>query len=56
MNIQSVQEQIVKEFSVVDDWTERYKLIIKLGSTLPPFPEHERKDANLVKGCQSQVW
>ncbi|XWN37203.1 MAG: SufE family protein [Balneola sp.] len=56
MDIQEVQERIVKEFSLFEDWTERYKYIIKHGEKLKSLPEKDRVEGNLVKGCQSQVW
>ncbi len=56
MNIEDVQERIIKEFELFDDWTERYKYIIKHGNKLEPLPEEDRVESNLVKGCQSQVW
>ncbi|MBO6792849.1 MAG: SufE family protein [Balneolaceae bacterium] len=56
MTINEIQERIIKEFSLFDDWTDKYKHIIKLGSKLEALPEKDHKDENLVKGCQSQVW
>ena len=56
MNIPEIQERIVKEFSLFEDWTEKYKYIIKLGAKLEAMPPQKRVDSNLVKGCQSQVW
>lgn len=56
MDIQEVQERIVKEFSLFEDWTERYKYIIKHGEKLDVLPDEYRVEDNLVKGCQSQVW
>lgn len=56
MDIQDVQERIVREFSLFEDWTERYKYIIKHGDKLEALPEEDRVESNLVKGCQSQVW
>ena len=56
MDIQELQERIIKEFSLFEDWTEKYKHIIKLGSKLEELPEGDHIDSNLVKGCQSQVW
>ena len=56
MDIQEIQERIIKEFSLFEDWTEKYKYIIKLGTKLDPLPEEDHIDSNLVKGCQSQVW
>ena len=56
MDIKELEERIVKEFSLFEDWTEKYKYIIKLGTRLDPLPEEDHVDSNLVKGCQSQVW
>ncbi|MEO1021597.1 MAG: SufE family protein [Bacteroidota bacterium] len=56
MDIQDVQNRIIKEFELLSDWPERYKYIIKLGGKLSEFPEQHRRPENLVKGCQSQVW
>ncbi len=56
MDIQEVQERIVKEFGLFEDWTERYKYIIKHGDRLEPLPDEDRTEDNLVKGCQNQVW
>ncbi|MBO6537321.1 MAG: SufE family protein [Balneolaceae bacterium] len=56
MTINDIQQRIIKEFSLFQDWTDKYKHIIKLGSKLEPLPEEDHKDENLVKGCQSQVW
>lgn len=56
MNIEELGKRIVKEFSLLEDWSQRYKYIIKLGKKLEPLPEEHKVDENLVKGCQSQVW
>jgi len=56
MDIHEVQNRIVKEFSLFEDWTERYKYIIKHGDKLEPLASEDRVQENLVKGCQSQVW
>lgn len=56
MNIIEKQDRIVREFNLFEDWTERYKHIIKLGSKLDPLPGEDHIDENLVKGCQSKVW
>lgn len=55
---QSMQsfEDIVSDFSFLDDWDERYKYLIDLGRALPPYPEELRDDAHKVRGCASQVW
>ena len=48
--------EIEENFALFDDWDGRYDYLIELGRSLPPFPEAERTDANLVRGCQSRVW
>lgn len=54
--IKEIQEEIVDEFSMFDDWMQRYEYIIELGKTLPLIDEQYKKEENLIKGCQSQVW
>lgn len=49
-------ETIFDDFAFLDDWEERYRYIIELGSDLPPFPETSRDDTHKVRGCVSQVW
>jgi cysteine desulfuration protein SufE len=56
MDIKEVQERIIREFSLFEDWTERYKYIIKHGDKLEPLADEVRTEDNLVKGCQSRVW
>ena len=56
IGIEDTQNRIVREFNLFEDWTERYKHIIKLGSKLPPLDSSKKIDSNIVKGCQSQVW
>lgn len=53
--MQSIDE-IVESFSLLDDWEDRYAILIDLGKKLPSFPEDARTEANLVKGCVSKVW
>lgn len=55
-SIEEVQEEIVDEFTSVDDWMDRYTMIIDEGNTLPPLPEQYRTPSNLIEGCQSRVW
>jgi cysteine desulfuration protein SufE len=52
----TVQEEIIDEFALFEDWTERYKYIIELGRELPEMPESLKTEENKVRGCQSQVW
>lgn len=55
-SIEEVQEEIVDEFTSVDDWMDRYTMIIEEGNTLPPLHEQYRTPSNLIEGCQSRVW
>jgi cysteine desulfuration protein SufE len=56
MTIKEIQEEIIDEFSMFDDWMERYEYIIELGKSLPIIDETHKLDENLIKGCQSKVW
>lgn len=56
MTINEIQEQIVNEFSIYDDWLDRYQYIVDLGNSLTDFPTEEENDNNLIEGCQSKVW
>jgi len=56
MNIKEIQEEIVDEFSMFDDWLQRYEYIIDLGKKLPLIREEFKTDDNIIKGCQSKVW
>jgi cysteine desulfuration protein SufE len=49
-------DEIIENFSYLDQWDDRYRYVIELGRTLAPFPEPARTDANKVQGCASQVW
>ena len=49
-------DAIVDDFSVLDDWDDRYRYVIELGRRLAPLDEHDRNDRNKVQGCASQVW
>ena len=56
MKIKDIQEEIVDEFAMFDDWMERYEYIIELGKNLPLIKEEFKTENNLIKGCQSKVW
>jgi cysteine desulfuration protein SufE len=56
MTIKEIQEEIIDEFSMFDDWMQRYEYIIELGKSLPLIKEEFKTDNNLIKGCQSKVW
>ena len=49
-------DEIRDNFSLLDDWDDRYRYVIELGRTLDPMPEAEHSAANKVQGCASQVW
>ncbi|MEO9513000.1 MAG: SufE family protein [Flavobacteriaceae bacterium] len=56
MTIEKIQEEIVDEFSMFDDWMQRYEYMIELGKSLPLINEQFKTDDNIIKGCQSRVW
>ena len=56
MSIKEIQEEIIDEFSMFDDWMQRYEYIIDLGKKLPLIQEEFKTGDNLIKGCQSKVW
>jgi cysteine desulfuration protein SufE len=54
--IQEVQEEIVEEFSMFEDWMQRYEYMIELGKSLPMINIQYKTDDYIIKGCQSKVW
>ena len=56
MTIKEIQEDIVDEFSMFDDWMQRYEYMIELGKSLPLIEEKYKTEENTIKGCQSKVW
>lgn len=56
MRIEEIQEEIIDEFSMFDDWMQRYEYIIELGKSLPLIDEKFKTEENIIKGCQSKVW
>jgi len=56
MSIKEIQDEIVDEFSMFDDWMQRYEYIIDLGRGLPLIDEQYKTEDNIIKGCQSKVW
>nr|WP_319401390.1 SufE family protein [uncultured Carboxylicivirga sp.] len=56
MTINEIQNEIVEEFSVFDDWMDKYSYLIEIGNDLDGFQEENRLDNNLIEGCQSKVW
>ena len=56
MSIQDIQEEIIEEFAMFEDWMQRYEYMIDLGKTLPSIAPEFKTDDNIIKGCQSKVW
>lgn len=56
MTIQEIEDQIVSEFSMFDDWMDKYSYLIEIGSSMPSMNEAYKTGDNLIQGCQSQVW
>ena len=56
MTIQEIQDEIVDEFSMFEDWMQRYEYIIDLGKSLPLIDAQFKTEDNIIKGCQSKVW
>lgn len=56
MSIKEIQDEIVDEFSMFDDWMQRYEYIIELGKSLPLIEEQYKTEDNIIQGCQSKVW
>ncbi|MBP5659174.1 MAG: SufE family protein [Paludibacteraceae bacterium] len=54
--INEIQDEIIEEFTMMDEWIDRYELLIDYGKSLKGFPEEQRTKQNLIEGCQSQVW
>ena len=56
MSINDIQDEIIEEFSGLDDWMDRYQLLIDLGNEQAPLDEQYKTESNLIDGCQSRVW
>ncbi len=56
MTIKEIQKELIDEFSMFDDWMERYEYMIELGKSLPLIDENLKTEDKLIKGCQSRVW
>lgn len=54
--INETQDEIIEEFSELDDWMDRYQLLIDIGGEQEPLPESDKTEQNLIDGCQSRVW
>ncbi|HXJ99500.1 MAG TPA: SufE family protein [Gelidibacter sp.] len=56
MTIKAIQEELIDEFSMFEDWEERYQYMIDLGKSLPLIDDEYKTQEHLIKGCQSRVW
>ncbi len=56
MHISEIQNEIIDEFNMFDNWEDKYQYMIDLGKTLPKIDEEYKVESNLIKGCQSKVW
>jgi cysteine desulfuration protein SufE len=56
MTIQELQDEIIADFGLFDDWEQKYEYLIELGKELPLIDDQYKTDANLIRGCQSRVW
>lgn len=56
MTIEEIQQEIVDEFSVFEDWMDKYAYLIEIGSGITPMDSQYKTEDNLIKGCQSKVW
>lgn len=56
MSITDLQAEIVEEFSILDEWMEKYNYLIELGREIPQLGEADKKEEYLIQGCQSRVW
>ena len=54
--ITDIEQEIVEEFELFDDWADKYQYIIELGQKLPALSDEYKKEGNKIKGCQSSVW
>ena len=54
--INTIQDEIIEDFSYLDDWVEKYAYLIQLGNELEPLDPQYKTEEHLIKGCQSQVW
>ncbi|MBR1593195.1 MAG: SufE family protein [Alloprevotella sp.] len=54
--INEIQDEIIEEFEPLEDWMDRYQMLIDMGSDLPTLPDELKTEQNLIDGCQSRVW
>ena len=56
MTINETQDEIIEEFTALDDWMDRYQMLIDLGEEQAPLADADKTEQNLIDGCQSRVW
>ena len=56
MTINEIQDEIIEEFALFDDWADKYEYIIDMGKKLKGLPQDQKTEDNIIKGCQSKVW
>ena len=56
MTINEIQDELISDFELFDDWESKYEYIIDLGKQFPPLEEQYKTEDNIIKGCQSRVW
>ncbi len=56
MTLEEKKQQVIEDFSLYDEWLDKYEYLIELGKSLEPFPEEKKTEDRLIKGCQSRVW
>lgn len=56
MTLEEKKQQVIEDFSLYDEWLDKYEYLIELGKSLEAFPEEKKTEDHLIKGCQSRVW
>jgi len=56
MSLEEKKQQVIEDFSLYEEWLDKYEYLIELGKSLAPFPEGKKTEDRLIKGCQSRVW
>ena len=56
MSLEEAKNQVIEDFSLYDEWLDKYEYLIELGKNLDSYPQEARTDDRLIKGCQSRVW
>ena len=56
LTLEEKKQAVIEDFSLYDEWLDKYEYLIELGKGLEPYPEEKKTDDRLIKGCQSRVW